>query len=77
MTRDEQNAMMEGRIKRISAIRTINALFFPEHCNFLVDAEREARMVGDLLEEFSHMDSFDKSVIFEHLLYSILGRVDR
>lgn len=68
----------EEKIKeRYAAIRTINALFYPEPCNYLVDASREARNIGYLLETFAHMDDYDKSVLFDHLLFSILGRVDR
>jgi len=70
---NEFDYISDDYIKTISLIRRINTLY--SHDRLVPTCE--ARDIGIIVEEFSHMDNMRKSMLFEYLLFTIIGRMDR
>jgi hypothetical protein len=56
--------------ERIKIIRSINSL---SDCEERRVVEWEGKIVGEMIEDFSHLDEMSKSCVFEYLLFRSLG----
>jgi len=57
----------------ISLIRDINTLYSHER----LVRSYEAMDIGKIVEEFSHLSEIRKGMVFEYLLFSTVGRMDK